>query len=61
MPTRRCQVTARERSHKRHKSGKGQGKGRDWVLRKKDQMRRKGYAGIPTDTKYTGRKRKHVS
>ncbi len=55
-----AQVTARERSHKRHKSGK-QGKGRDWVLKKKDQMRRKGYAHIPSDTKYTGRKRKHLT
>jgi hypothetical protein len=43
--------------HKRHKSGK-QGKGLDWVL-KKDQMRRN--AHIPSDTKYTGRKRKHLT
>jgi 18S rRNA (guanine1575-N7)-methyltransferase len=55
-----AQVTARERTHKRHKGGKG-GKGRDWVLKKKDQMRRKGYGQIPTDTKYTGRKRKHLT
>jgi hypothetical protein len=54
-----AQVTARERSHKRHKPGK-QGKGLDWVL-KKDQMLRKGYAHIPSDTKYTGRKRKHLT
>lgn len=35
-------------------------KGRDWILKKKDQMRKRGYEGIPLDTKYTGRKRKHV-
>ncbi|GAB2270218.1 18S rRNA [Dionaea muscipula] len=32
-------------------------KGRDWLLRKKEQMRRKGNA-VPPDTKYSGRKRK---
>ncbi|KAJ9517293.1 hypothetical protein QJQ45_009200 [Haematococcus lacustris] len=28
-----------------------------WVHKKKDSMRKRGYAGIPEDTKYTGRKR----
>ncbi|CAA2995796.1 probable 18S rRNA (guanine-N(7))-methyltransferase [Olea europaea subsp. europaea] len=32
-------------------------KGREWVLRKKEQRRRKGTA-VPADTKYTARKRK---
>jgi 18S rRNA (guanine1575-N7)-methyltransferase len=50
-------VTARQGSNKRRKSGP-QGKGRDWVFKKKDQMRKRGYDGIPSDSKYTGRKRK---
>lgn len=48
-------------ARKRHKGphGKGQeGKGRSWILKKKQQMRGKGYTNIPADTKYTGRKRK---
>lgn len=36
---------------------KGKGKGREWILKKKDQMRRKGNV-VPPDTKYTARKRK---
>lgn len=50
------------RGGKRHRTGKPSGsssKGRDWVLKKKGQMRRKGY-DIAPDTKYTGRKRKHL-
>ena len=31
---------------------------RDWVVRKKAQMRSRGYTSIKPDTKYTGRKRK---
>lgn len=31
---------------------------RDWVVRKKQQMRSRGYTSIKPDTKYTGRKRK---
>lgn len=30
---------------------------KEWVVRKKDQMRRRGYENIPTDSKYTARKR----
>jgi hypothetical protein len=30
------------------------------VLKKKAQMRAKGYTAIPVDTKYTARKRKHI-
>ncbi len=33
-------------------------KGRGWILKKKQQMRGKGYTNIPGDSKYTGRKRK---
>jgi 18S rRNA (guanine1575-N7)-methyltransferase len=33
-------------------------KGKAWIFKKKEQARRKGYVGIPVDTKYTGRKRK---
>lgn len=33
-------------------------KDRDWVLRKKATQRKRGIANIPTDTKYTARKRK---
>ena len=50
-------------SHKRRKTdggGGSSGKGRDWVFKKKDQMRKRGYKDIPQDTKYTGRKRKHL-
>ena len=36
----------------------GAHKGREWVFKKKDQMRHKGYVGIAPDTKYTARKRK---
>ena len=55
------QVVGRQRESKRRKTGGGgaAGKGRDWVLRKKDRMRHKGYETKP-DTKYTARKRKHM-
>ncbi|XP_059641121.1 18S rRNA (guanine-N(7))-methyltransferase RID2-like [Cornus florida] len=46
----------RNRPRKRQKIGK-KFKGRDWVLKKKEQMRKKGNA-VPRDTKYTARKRK---
>ncbi|GMH00923.1 hypothetical protein Nepgr_002762 [Nepenthes gracilis] len=49
-------VSDRHRPKKRQKLNK-KVKGREWVLRKKEQMRRKGNI-IPPDTKYTGRKRK---
>lgn len=52
-------VQARKSSHKKRKV-EGGGKGKDWILRKKDQMRHRGYEGIPADSKYTGRKRKHA-
>ncbi|XP_045816486.1 18S rRNA (guanine-N(7))-methyltransferase RID2 isoform X1 [Trifolium pratense] len=44
-----------KKQRKNDKSGKG--KGKDWILRKKEQMRRRGN-DVPLDTKYTGRKRK---
>nr|WLD55099.1 putative 18S rRNA (guanine-N(7))-methyltransferase isoform X1 [Cornus hongkongensis subsp. tonkinensis] len=46
----------RNRPRKRQKIAK-KGKGRDWVLKKKEQMRKKGNV-VPRDTKYTARKRK---
>ena len=51
------------RRTKRQKGAAG-GKGskpkhREWVLKKKGQMRRRGYEVAP-DTKYTGRKRKRL-
>ncbi|CAI9754062.1 unnamed protein product [Fraxinus pennsylvanica] len=49
-------VSDRHRPRKKQKLNKKM-KGREWVLRKKEQMRRKGNA-VPTDTKYTARKRK---
>jgi len=38
----------------RHPEAKGKG----WIMKKKDNMRRKGYDNVPGDSKYTGRKRK---
>lgn len=49
-------ISDRHRPKKKQKLNK-RGKGREWVLRKKDQMRRKGNA-VPPDSKYTARKRK---
>ncbi|KAH7687995.1 18S rRNA (guanine1575-N7)-methyltransferase protein [Dioscorea alata] len=46
----------RNRPRKKMKVNK-KGKGREWVLKKKDQMRKKGNV-VPPDTKYTARKRK---
>ncbi|CAN6252909.1 unnamed protein product [Urochloa humidicola] len=49
-------IYERNRSKKRQKTKKN-GKGKDWLLKKKEQMRRRGHE-VPADTKYTGRKRK---
>ncbi|PAN08783.1 hypothetical protein PAHAL_1G436100 [Panicum hallii] len=49
-------IYERNRSKKRQKTKKN-GKGKDWLLKKKEQMRRRGH-DVPADTKYTGRKRK---
>ena len=38
----------------RHPDAKGKG----WIVKTKEKMRKRGYTNIPTDTKYTGRKRK---
>ncbi|RWW60477.1 hypothetical protein BHE74_00032525, partial [Ensete ventricosum] len=46
----------RTRPRKKAKINKN-GKGKEWVFKKKEQMRRKGYS-VPPDTKYTARKRK---
>ncbi|CAN6464819.1 unnamed protein product [Victoria cruziana] len=49
-------VAERRRPRKKQKIKK-KGKGREWLLKKKEQMRRKGHT-VPPDTRYTGRKRK---
>lgn len=49
-------VSDRHRPRKRLKVSK-KGKDRKWLLKKKEQMRKKGSI-VPPDTKYTGRKRK---
>lgn len=49
-------IADRRRPRKKQKVNK-KGKGRDWILRKKEQLRRKGNA-VPPDSKYTARKRK---
>ncbi|KAF6145357.1 hypothetical protein GIB67_016818 [Kingdonia uniflora] len=49
-------ISDRQRPSKRQKTTK-KGKGKGWILKKKEQMRKKGNA-VPNDTKYTGRKRK---
>eukprot|EP00262_Sarcandra_glabra_P009975 TRINITY_DN24816_c0_g1_i1.p1 TRINITY_DN24816_c0_g1~~TRINITY_DN24816_c0_g1_i1.p1 ORF type:complete len:290 (-),score=56.84 TRINITY_DN24816_c0_g1_i1:214-1083(-) len=49
-------VSDRHRPRKKMKMTK-KGKGREWVLKKKEQMRKKGHS-VPLDTKYTARKRK---
>lgn len=37
---------------------RAQGSKRDWIVRKKQQQRTRGYTNIKPDSKYTGRKRK---
>ncbi|KAF3776623.1 hypothetical protein EJ110_NYTH47714 [Nymphaea thermarum] len=49
-------VAGRRRPRKKQKITK-KGKGREWLLKKKEQMRRKGHT-VPPDTRYSGRKRK---
>ncbi|KAK4257714.1 hypothetical protein QN277_007271 [Acacia crassicarpa] len=49
-------ISDRHRPRKKQKHNKS-GKGKEWIMRKKDQMRRRGNE-VPPDTKYTGRKRK---
>lgn len=53
-------VSTRQGFKKRQRTNgtEGKGKGRAWILRKKEQMRNKGYEQIPTDTRFTGRKRR---
>lgn len=50
-------VQVGERKTKRRKGGAGADR-RDWIVKKKQQQRNRGYTGIKPDTKYTGRKRK---
>ncbi|CAF1893124.1 unnamed protein product [Brassica oleracea var. botrytis] len=49
-------VSSRNRPRKMQRTNKN-GKRREWVLRKKEQSRRKGN-DVPADSKYTARKRK---
>ncbi|WCJ34008.1 18S rRNA (guanine-N(7))-methyltransferase RID2 [Euphorbia peplus] len=49
-------LSDRHRPKKKQRLTK-KGKGREWVIRKKEQMRSKGNV-VPPDTKYTARKRK---
>ncbi|KAL6189046.1 hypothetical protein ACLB2K_040436 [Fragaria x ananassa] len=49
-------ISDRHRPRKKQRTTK-KGKGRDWILKKKEQSRRKGNI-VPPDTRYTGRKRK---
>ncbi|CAH2069649.1 unnamed protein product [Thlaspi arvense] len=51
-------VSDRSRPRKKQRTNK-KGKGREWVLRKKEQSRRKGN-DVPADSKYTARKRKSL-
>ncbi|BAT76761.1 hypothetical protein LR48_Vigan627s002100 [Vigna angularis] len=50
-------ISDRHRPRKKQKKNNKSGKGKEWILRKKEQMRRRGNA-VPQDSKYTGRKRK---
>ncbi|ONK70608.1 uncharacterized protein A4U43_C05F35520 [Asparagus officinalis] len=50
-------IYERNRPKKRLKVTKKGGRGKQWVLKKKEQMRKKGHT-VPPDTKYTNRKRK---
>jgi len=38
-----------------------QSKGREWIIKKKELRRKRGYLDVSDDTKYTGRKRKNLS
>lgn len=52
------QVRVAGRKTKRRKGGQGAVKGHEWIVKKKNQQRKRGYTNIKPDTKYTGRKRK---
>ncbi|KAJ6704570.1 METHYLTRANSFERASE-RELATED [Salix viminalis] len=49
-------ISDRNRPKKKQKISR-KGKGREWIFKKKEQLRRKGNA-VPPDTRFTGRKRK---
>lgn len=53
-------VSERQRPAKKQRRGnnKTSAKGRSWIMKKKEQRRHRGYANVPADSKYTGRKRK---
>lgn len=52
------EVRVNERRSKRHKGRRGGETKVDWIVKKKQQQRGRGYTNIKPDTKYTGRKRK---
>ena len=56
-------VGSRERIPKKRKGDGTERKtgGREWVLKKKEVRRKRGYGDVPVDTKYTARKRSKPS
>ena len=54
VPCRKHEALAGASMSARHPEAKGKW----WIMKKKDNMRRKGYDNVPGDSKYTGRKRK---
>eukprot|EP00210_Caulerpa_lentillifera_P001320 g1270.t1 len=52
------EVKVNTRQSERKKKGSKIFKRKDWVVKKKERMRLKGYERIPEDSKFTGRKRK---
>jgi 18S rRNA (guanine1575-N7)-methyltransferase len=53
-----CLIVSIPAGKKKQQGSGAQLKTKSWILKKKAQMRTKGYTSIPVDTKYTGRKRK---
>lgn len=51
---------SRHRNKRRKSADSSGGKGKEWLLKKKERMRHKGYEHIPPDTKYSGRKRRRT-
>lgn len=49
--------SGRQRAAKKRKTEKSR-KGRDWIVKKKEQRRNRGIPNVPRDSRYTGRKRK---
>ena len=51
-------VRVSDRKTKRRKGNRGGESAKDWIVRKKQQQRGRGYTNIKADSKFTGRKRK---